>query len=848
VTPSRDRSAGGDEGERGETEDMPAGASGHAGGAASAAVVPLERGEVLAGRYELGAELGQGARSRVFRAFDRATRTAVAIKVVLSVPGPEHGWMERLGRELRLAREVRHPNLCEVFDLTEADGHRFLIMELALGGTLRDTMLARPDRPWAERLGDVRSVLAGLAAMHGAGIVHRDIKPENVVRIDDSRLALSDFGLAVAPERTTEITVGVGTPIYMAPELLLGAAASPRSDLWSLGLLMHEALFGARPAQRHLAPRPTGPPPQRKERRVRAALARLADWCLHPTPAKRPVDAREVLAAFDAVIAARPLPWRLRLPPVRWAWVGMLALLAGAGLLGGRALRSPRPSQEISVQGQPAPLAGRVRTLAELPGRVHCISPLGDGWLGVVWGRPRRAERLRLATGERSAWELPPESYAAPVLEAPDPITNNCPQIGPDGERLLFAGSSAAGQSGVFLQASRRVAPALLTSGEMPVWHPGGELVALRVDDTHPGIFSLTTGQLSVLPEPRQGPSVVILQLGFEGDGRHLVVRSTDAQAGYDLTRYDLDRFRASEHLAVRPQNPDEILRLTLGAASSDSLLLQAMMPDGRFGLARLDWKTSALRWVGDLAAFDLIASPATASGPQILLARRWTSDIEVLNDGQVSRTIVTGAPLTFFDANAQGDAVIQLDHGSRISVVLYPAAGGAPRTLGPGPCDGSAYFTSDGNGVAFVRGDRRAGRDSIVMCTLEGACRTLVTVPSADMPAVSPTGDRVAYVAWTPYRHVAMVDVATGQTRILGSALFCHPRWAGAHLWIPRGAPDKFSWVELDGATGAPTGRTVPGLDGCDAADAGPDGVLATRARLVHHEVARVLAATGPL
>jgi hypothetical protein len=227
-------------------------------------------------------------------------------------------------------------------------------------------------------------------------------------------------------------------------------------------------------------------------------------------------------------------------------------------------------------------------------------------------------------------------------------------------------------------------------------------------------------------------------------------------------------------------------------------------------------------------------------------VARRWTSDIEVLKDGRLVRTVVTDAPVAVYDANDRGDVAVQVERAGRISAVLYPADGGPARALGPGPCDGSPGFTNDGASVVVVRGDRQLGRDTVLHCTLAGECRRLVTVPSADVPALSPAGDRVAYVAWSPYRHVALANVATGETRIVASSLFCRPRWAGDRLWIARGVPDKFNWIELDAASATPTGRSVPGAHGCDAAEPGPGGVMAKRAQIVHHETSRVLAVTG--
>ena len=208
----------------------------------------LARGDLLAGRYEVQGELGQGGGSRVFRAYDRATKTAIAIKVLVGWKATEAGWLARLGRELRLGRQRRHPNVCEVYDLMETDGFRFLTMALATGGTLRETVAKTTERSWLDRVSDARGLISGLAALHADGIVHRDVKPENVLRMGDGRLVLSDLGLAVSREQTTLTGpggAGAGTPPYMAPEVALGAEASMASDVFSLGVVLHEFSSGA---------------------------------------------------------------------------------------------------------------------------------------------------------------------------------------------------------------------------------------------------------------------------------------------------------------------------------------------------------------------------------------------------------------------------------------------------------------------------------------------------------------------------------------------------------------------------------------------------------------------------
>ena len=187
----------------------------------------------------------------VLRAFDRSAQALVAVKLLRPTLTHDPRWEKRFSRELRLGRPIRHPNVCRIFDIGDADGYRFLTMELATGGTLRELIKRKdPQRPIEERMADALGVIGGLAAIHEAGIVHRDVKTDNILRMEDGRLVLSDFGLATDLPTATMVSVFVGTPHYMAPEVREGEPATTRSDVWSLGVVLHEIVFGRRPERR----------------------------------------------------------------------------------------------------------------------------------------------------------------------------------------------------------------------------------------------------------------------------------------------------------------------------------------------------------------------------------------------------------------------------------------------------------------------------------------------------------------------------------------------------------------------------------------------------------------------
>jgi serine/threonine protein kinase len=315
----------------------------------------LGRGDVLANRYRLGGELGRGAVGTVFRAHDLATQTQVALKVVHPEIAGRRSWLGRLGREVQHARDVQHINVCRIFELVESDGYTFFTMELAAGGALRQTLVRKPRRPVAERMADARAVTAGLAAIHAAGIVHRDLKPENILRMRDGRLVVSDFGVA---EQTASHghPRPAGTPGYIAPEVVRGGAPGLASDIWALGVVMSEILFGCRPEAAGAG-------------RMAAQAAALRELCLACTatdPAMRPSNAGHVLATLDE-LDGETLDRRLSRGPLSIAAALSLAarLLEAAAAVqtrsGGRGVITParvfvprRPDAPLRLLDSPA--------------------------------------------------------------------------------------------------------------------------------------------------------------------------------------------------------------------------------------------------------------------------------------------------------------------------------------------------------------------------------------------------------------------------------------------------------------------------------------------------------------
>lgn len=286
---------------------------------------PIVAGTLLAERYQIERQLGEGGSGVVYRAWDRMLGEAIAVKVLHPQRARERSWIKRLAREVKVARLIRHPNVCRMFELGHADDHWFVTMELAAAGSLRDRLrgpsgapAAAPEttgrdaatRPLAERVADLRQLCAGLGAIHAMGITHRDVTPQNVLVMGDGRLVLTDFGLAI--ERDDKTTVMGGTPAYMPPEAARGERSDQRSDVFQLGMIMHEVLTGVRPKWSADGSRLAlvAPPPSASATELE--LARLIAACVDVDPARRPPTALTVAGRLAAAEAAREAVFPLR--------------------------------------------------------------------------------------------------------------------------------------------------------------------------------------------------------------------------------------------------------------------------------------------------------------------------------------------------------------------------------------------------------------------------------------------------------------------------------------------------------------------------------------------------------
>jgi eukaryotic-like serine/threonine-protein kinase len=203
--------------------------------------------QLLAGRYELGARLGHGGMGDVRAAYDHRLARPVAVKFLSAGLAEQPSARRRFEIEARAAARLVHPHVVTVFD-TGDDGVPFLVMERLPGRTWRDEFVA--DGLPVDRVCQIGiEILSALQAAHDAGVIHRDIKPGNVLLTEDGHAEVADFGIAKTTEDLDQTLTGelLATPPYLAPERFAGQAATPASDIYSVGVVLYEALTGRRP-------------------------------------------------------------------------------------------------------------------------------------------------------------------------------------------------------------------------------------------------------------------------------------------------------------------------------------------------------------------------------------------------------------------------------------------------------------------------------------------------------------------------------------------------------------------------------------------------------------------------
>ncbi len=261
----------------------------------------FEPGTLLGGRYRIVERLGRGGMGEVYRADDLKLGQPVALKFLPPEVDKDPARLTQLHTEVRMARQVSHPNVCRVYDIDEVEGTTFLSMEYVDGEDL-SSLLKRVGRfPEDRGLEIARQICAGLAAAHERDVIHRDLKPANVMIDGTGKVRITDFGLAGASGEA----IRAGTPAYMAPEQLAGSEVTARSDIYALGLVLYEIFTGQRALEGknlaeliHKREQSGILPPTAIVKTLDLKIERAILRCLKPEVDERPASALAVAAAL----------------------------------------------------------------------------------------------------------------------------------------------------------------------------------------------------------------------------------------------------------------------------------------------------------------------------------------------------------------------------------------------------------------------------------------------------------------------------------------------------------------------------------------------------------------------
>jgi hypothetical protein len=751
-----------------------------AGGAHGTDLAPGAR----LGPYEVIGQLGLGGMGAVYRARDARLGRDVAIKVLPERFRTNPALLRRFEVEASATGALNHPNILVVHDVGIADGTPYIVSELLDGQSLRERLHAGSvSRP--EAIDISIQICRGLAAAHEKGIVHRDLKPENVLLLRDRRVKILDFGLArmegaaVGHESTLPGSI-LGTVGYMAPEQVRGNAASPRSDIFSLGTIIYELLSGKRAFEgassvetMHMIVKVEPPPLDN----VPTDLERAIRRCIAKRPEDRFQTVDELAADLERCRDAPPAPtveWRRpRTSPRSYGGVLVAVASVAVGVTVGRFVlpAGPRAARAVAApagrRAEPAPVTSE--RLTRRRGHVYTARFAPDGQT-IVYS---------------AAWEDAPVQVYVSVAGSPDARPVSAPgsslfAVSPRNEVALALGVHTKIQGGALWEETGTLALAPLGSGEpRPVqdgvrWadlDPSGELTVVRnvggryriespID--HP-IYE-TGALISHLRVSPKGDVLAFAEHPWTGDDRgHVVVLDADRKrrvlgpewsslAGLAWSpdqREILFTAQERDHGRVlRAVTLDGAMRTLLEIPGD--LVVQDVAPSGRVLVTREDARSSAMVLVPggdqerDASWFD------------------WSVPTDLSRDGT---TVVfhednVGGNYSGYLRRTDGTSAMRLGEGVTGTVSpdgrwvlaktfepqglwLLPTGTGAPRQVPLGRLEGirRPNWLPDGQRVVF--GAREAGHgDRVWVAAVDG---TGLRAISDEGVSLSASGNQVA-------------------------------------------------------------------------------------------------------
>ena len=713
--------------------------------------------------YRIIGPLGKGGMGEVFVAEDTRLKRRVAIKVLPPALAEDTDRRKRLEREAQAIASLNHPNIVTVHSVEDADGALFLTMEAIEGETLRD-VLTRGPLPVDRLLSISIAISDALAAAHQRGITHRDLKPANVMITPEGRVKVLDFGLAKmsvveSPAHSNESTtlanddltaVGriAGTVAYMSPEQAEGRPIDQRSDIFSLGVMLHELATGERPfkGESEVAIisailKETPSSLTDIDPKLPAGLARIVRRCLSKVPDRRyqtAIDVRndleELRQELAEMLSHQPSNRRRRARAPLWI-SGSLAVVLLSAL--GIALKWRTVPDEFQI--------GQVRQLTTTGlARMAAISP--DG---------RYVVHVNDEKGQAALWVRQTAAASDVQIAPPSAVTYDGVTFSPDGNFIYFVSYARGGSLGTLYRMPTLGGPPTLIIEDVdsaPAFSPDGTRLAFLRGDMSTGVISLMTAGVSgdavtTLAVPGEKQGFVPETPSWSADGRTILVCGEEREF-MTVMAVDAATGKVTEHarwgLVHHVQwLPDSRSYIVVGigfseGGSTNTQLWQVSYPSGQ--RRRLTHDLADYRGVSVSADGRQIVTTQSKTQSAVWVAMPSGNQAAALSTGRMDSPGEYG--LTWLDNT---HVVFTADIAGALHLVSASIDGSSARQLTHGNLLAQTPYFSPTERMVFFTGLTSKGL-GILKMGIDGANPRVLAENNAFAPIVSPTGDWVYY------------------------------------------------------------------------------------------------------